>query len=591
MSNRAFRQGSTAEATFHARMFGTQGAVTAEHYLAADAASDALKQGGNAVDAVAAGVLLESLVDPQMFTLGGEAPFIIRMASTGVPVVINGNTQAPATATPEEYSRRGFAMVPNSGILAAGVPACLGAVVTALRLFGTLSFREVAQPAMHYARVGFPAHVGLLEQEGYGLEDCAEHFRSEWPSSAALYLPAESVPQPGDIIRNGAYADLLELLSRAEDQAIGDRAAKLEAVYRAFYNGEPASIIERHSRLLDGLIARADLESFETRAEDPAWMQFGDACLYKCGAWNQGPVVLQTLAMLSPEQLRRMGHNTPAYVHQVVEAMKLAFADREQYYGDPRVADIPLRELLSREYAAARCALIDPDRANPDMRPGDPRRGRAELPTEEKLGGRSWGTGTVHVNAIDRYGNMVACTPSGGWIRSSPVVAELGFPLGTRLMTFHLSPRSHPNVLAPSKRPRTTISPSLATRAGKPWMVFGSMGGDQQDQWQLQFFLNRTVFDMPLPAAIEAPKFSSEHFPASFGSSDRCANRLRIERALAESLRNELSARGHDIDTAPDWSEGFLLAIERHDTAAVLEACCDPRGAKSQIFAPAARVF
>lgn len=591
MSSRAFKRGDTDAACFYPAVFGTQGAVAAEHYLAADAGADILKAGGNAVDAVVSGTLVEGLVDPHMFTLGGETPMLIKMMASATPVVINGNTAAPAAATPQEYMRRGIKIVPDSGILASGVPAAIGALLTALQRFGTMSFKDLASSALRHARAGFPIHTGLIEQEQYGLRDCADRFRRDWPNSARLYLPSGQVPRVGDLLRNESYADLLEYLGAAEDRETGDRVSKLRAVYRAFYCGEPAAIIDKFSRQAGGLLARSDLEIFTSYVEEPASVALGDARVYKCGPWNQGPVLLQALAILETADLRSFRHNSASYIHQVVEAMNLAFADREQYYGDPRVVDVPMDKLLSMEYARIRAALIDAKHANPEMRPGDPRNGRALLPISERLTCKSWGAGTVHVNAIDRHGNMVAATPSGGWLKSSPVISELGFPLGNRLMTFHLEPARHPNVMAPFKRPRTTISPSLVTRAGAPWLVFGSMGGDQQDQWQLQFLLNRAVFDIPLQAAIEAPKFSSEHFPASFGNPERFANRLRIERIFGDTVFEDLRSRGHDIAIAPNWTEGFLLAIERHSSEAMLEAACDPRCAKSQIFAAGVRVF
>ncbi len=563
--------------------------MVAENYLAADAGVDILKMGGNAVDAVVAGAWIEGLVDPHMFTLGGEVPMLIKMIGQRT-LVINGNTAAPGLATPEAYAQRGLESVPDSGILASGVPAAPGALITASLQFGTLSFEQVVQAALHYARHGFPVHAGILEQERYGLRDCAQHFRRNWPESAKLYLPDGKLPDLPSILKNPAFADLLEYLIAAERRTGGSRATKLGEVYRAFYRGEPATIIDGFSRAREGLLARSDMEAFVTHVEEAASIRFRGAEVYKCGAWNQGPVLLQALMILDTFDLRALGHNSAQYIHTVVEAMNLAFADREQHYGDPRMVDVPLAALLSADYARARAGLIDSARAQEDLRPGDPARGNALLPAGERLGGRSWGAGTVHVSAIDKAGNMVAATPSGAWIRSNEVVGDLGFPLGNRLMTFHLSPKRHPNLIAPFKRPRTTISPTLATRNDEPWLVFGSMGGDQQDQWQLQFFLNRAVFDLALPAAIEAPKFSSEHFPASFGASERLPRRLRIE-PMEVSVLDALRAKGHELDVAAPWTEGFLLAIEAHPSSNILEAACDPRGSKTRIFAPAARAF
>ena len=570
-------------------LLGAQGAVVAENYLAAEAGLDVLKAGGNAVDAMVAAVLVEGLVDAHMYTLGGETPMIIRMAGQR-PQVINGDTAAPGTATPEEYRRRGLDCVPDHGILAAGPPAAPAALITALLRFGSISFEAVAQAALSSARAGFPVHAGILEQERYGVRDCARHFREAWPASTKLYLPEGRIPELPYRLKNPGFADLLEYLIAAERGTGGDRATKLEGVYRAFYAGEPATMIDNFSRANDGLLTRADLETYRAYVEDPVSITYHGAEVYKCGPWNQGPVLLQSLAILDNFDLKGMGHNSAQYIHHVVESMNLAFADREQYYGDPRMVKVPLEGLLSPAYARARAELIDPERASAELRPGSPATGEALLPVNERLGGRGWGAGTVHVSVVDSVGNMVAATPSGGWIRSNEVVSGLGFPLGNRLMTFRLAPTRHPNLIAPFKRPRTTISPTLVTRSNAPWLVFGSMGGDQQDQWQLQFLLNRVLFDLDPQTAVEAPKFSSEHFPASFGSPERFPARLRIE-PMAESVLDGLRRRGHDLDVAAAWSEGFLLAIEAHGAQHLLEAAVDPRGSTTQIFAPAARVY
>ncbi|HIF70342.1 MAG TPA: gamma-glutamyltransferase family protein [Candidatus Lambdaproteobacteria bacterium] len=582
--SRAFRQQTTESNTHYPRLLGTHGAVTSEHYLATQAGADLLKAGGNAVDAAVGAVLVEGVVNPQMHTLGGECPILICMAETGRVVSINGNTAAPERATPEAYRQRGLSEVPETGILAAGVPATLGALLTALREFGTLAFAEVVAPALDCVRNGFPVHEGLFGQERYGLRDLADQFKMEWPASATVYLPNGTVPQVGEVIRNSVLADLFDHLKAAESRQSGNREAGLQAVLEAFYKGDPASEIERFSQERDGLLARSDCERFETHLEEPAALDFADTTVFKCGPWNQGPVLLQALAILENFDLRGMGHNSTEYLHWATEAVKLAFADREQFYGDPRQVDVPLAGLLSKDYARLRAELIDPERANPELRPGDPRNQKALLPVEERLGGASWGPGTVHVDVIDGEGNMVAFTPSGGWLKSSEVVPALGFPLGNRLMTFYLEPAQHPNLIAPGKRPRTTISPSLAFRNGKPWMVWGSMGGDQQDQWQLQFFLNRVVFGMTVQQAIEAPKFSSEHFPGFFTPHDRFPNLLRVEPRIPVAVREELERRGHEIAVGADWSEGYLLAAARDPESGVLEAGCDPRGTKGEVF-------
>ena len=582
--SRAFRQNTSQNNTYYPQLFGTHGAIATEHYLATKAGADLLGVGGNAVDAAVGATFVEGVVNPQMFTLGGECPMLVCMAETNHVVSVNGNTSAPERATPEVYLERGLTDVPDEGILSSGVPAALGALVTVLARFGQLTFAEVVTPALNYARKGFPVHTGLYGQERFGIRDLEEKFRNHWSGSAKIYLPHGMVAEVGQVIANPALADLLDYLKTEEQATSGDRKKGLEAVLEAFYRGDPATEIERFSKERNGLLARSDLERFETHFEEPVSMQFADTKVFKCGPWNQGPVMLQALAILESYDLKGMGHNSENYLHWTTEAFKLAFADREQYYGDPMQVDVPMTELLSKDYSLMRAALVDPEKANSELRPGDPKRKLALLPIEERLGGASWGPGTVHVDVIDGDGNMAAFTPSGGWLKSAEVVPPLGFPLGNRLMTFYLKPNHHPNIIAPFKRPRTTISPSLAFRNNTPWMVFGSMGGDQQDQWQCQFFLNRVLFGMSIQEAIEAPKFSSEHFPGFFAPHDRFPNLIRIEPKFSQKILDGLTRRGHQVEIGADWSEGYLAAAARDPVSGVLEAGCDPRGPKGEVF-------
>jgi gamma-glutamyltranspeptidase/glutathione hydrolase len=294
--------------------------------------------------------------------------------------------------------------------------------------------------------------------------------------------------------------------------------------------------------------------------------------------------LLQSLAILAAFDLRGMGHGTAEYCHVLIEAMKLAFADREQYYGDPAQAHVPAETLLSADYGRRRAELIDLQKANNELRPGDAFRNAELLPRDERFNPAPWGPGTVHVDVIDPSGNMASFTPSGGWIRSNEVIEPLGFPLSCRMMTFYLGPSNHPNVVAPGKRPRTTLTPSLAFRDGRPWMTFGTMGGDQQDQWLLQFFLNREVFGMTIQEAIEAPKLSSEHFPGFFAPHVGFRNRVRVESRMGSEVLDELGARGHDVEEAPDWTEGYVSAAQIDETSGMLEVGCDPRGSKGETF-------
>lgn len=580
-STRSWRTTPTETNTFYPRVFGRRGAVAAEHYSAALAGIEMLLLGGNAVDAACAAMLVEGVVNPQMHTIGGECPILI--SAPGQPVVcINGNMAAPGKATPQAFRDLGHDAIPAEGVLAAGVPGALGAVVEALARFGTLRFEDVSAPAIELARCGFPAHSGLIRQHKSGIADNFEKFKS-WRGTAQIYLPQGRIPEEGRLIRNPALADMYDFLGAAEKAAGADRLQGLRAVFDAFYRGEIAAEIVKFVQDQGGLLERSDFDRFEIPVEPSASIQFGGVEIHKCGPWNQGPALLQSLSILKNFDLAALGHNSAAYIHVVLEAMKLAFADREQFYGDPGQVEVPLQTLLSDSYGALRARLIEA-KASAEIRPGDPFRNAALLAAQDRLGGAAWGPGTVHVDAMDADGLTAAFTPSGGWLRASPVIPALGFPLSMRLSNCYLEPAHHPNIVAPFKQPRTTISPSLVRKDGQAWLAFGSMGGDQQDQWQLQFLLNRLVFGMPLQAAIEAPKFSSEHFPGFFAPHDFFLNRVRIEPGIGEETFGKLRDLGHDLDIAPAWSEGFLCATERHLDSGVLEAGCDPRGTKSDVF-------
>jgi len=551
---------------------GTHGAVASNSNLSASAGADVLKAGGNAIDAAVAASFVEGLVNPQMHTIGGECPILVRLAGESRVIAVNGNMAAPARATPEAFRTRGLTDIPDAGILAAGVPAAFGALVTALQKWGTMPLSEVIAPAIHLAKTGFPVSEGLRNQHKYGIAPMQERFKAEWPGSAQLYLPGGRAPAVGALFRNPALARTFAHLAAAKDPL------------EAYYQGDIAAEIAKYSRAHDGLLAREDLAAFETRIEAPVSLRLGDTELFKTGFWSQGPAELQALALMWRHDLKSIGFGTPDYCHLLIEAMKLAYADREQYYGDPAQASVPGEILLSDAYTKKRAALIDMRHANRELRPGDARRNAALLPEGEKLTPKDWGAGTVHVDAVDAKGNMASFTPSGAWISSAEVIEPLGFPLSVRMMTFYLGPAHHPNVVAPGKRPRTTLTPSMAFRNGKPWMAFGTMGGDNQGQWLLQFYLCRAAFDMSIPEAIEAPRLSSEHTPGFFAPHASEPNRVRIEPRFGAKVLDELRRRGHDLDVAPDWSEGFVSCAAYDEHTGLIEAGCDPRGSKSECF-------
>ena len=563
---------------------GFRGAIAAEHYLSAQAGMDVLKQGGNAFDAAAAATLVEGVVNPHMFTIGGECPMLLYVKKEGKVVAINGNTAAPAKANLEAYKQLGFELIPPEGVFAAGVPAAFSALVEMLLHYGSLSFEQIAEPAYLLAKEGFPVHVGLVQMPKFSVQSNREKFLDLWPASAKLYLnPDKSVPMPGQRMKNPALADVFgTLIEESKRYGKDGRESGLKAALEMFYKGEIAGEVASFVADQGGFLAREDLAGFQTHIEQPVSVQFRDTSVFKCGPWSQGPVFLQLLKLLEGFDLRALEHNSADYLHLWVEAAKLAYADREQYYADPNFVEVPMDRLLSVDYNNQRRQLIDLEEASGLHRPGDPLRFNPFLPVYEVFLWESWGYGTVHVAVIDAQGNMAALTPSGGWISGNEVIPSLGFPLTTRLQTFYLDAR-HPNVPAPGKRPRTTLSPSLAFRRGRPWMVFGTMGGDQQDQWTSQFFLNRVLFNMSVQEAIEAPKVTFNHSPAIFYPHDAFPRQLRLEGRIPSSVAGNLSKRGHIVEMEPDWAAGFICAVARGEDE-VLEAGADPRGNKAAVF-------
>jgi gamma-glutamyltranspeptidase / glutathione hydrolase len=561
-----------------------RGLVVAEHYLAAEAGLRMLHAGGNAFDAAIAATLVEGVVNPHMHTFGGELSALLYTAHDRRVLAVNGNTRAPRAATIERVRAAGLTHVPMAGVLAAGPPAAPHALLATLARAGTMSFADVVRPALELAEGGFPVHPALRGPApttalgDFSLAGSADLFRTTWPTSGAIYLPDGALPHVGTLLRNPGLAHTFRLMIAAEDGAVGHgRSHGLSAASDAFYRGEIAERIVAHAGAHGGWLTLDDLHDFRSEIEAPVTLGFAGYEVHKCGPWSQGPVFLQQLALLAGFDLAALDPAGADYVHLVTEAAKLAFADREQFYGDPTFVDVPIAALLAPAYAEERRRLIDPARASREQRPGDPRRGTALLADEEIFAARDWGRGTVYVAAVDDARNLASFTPSGAWIPTSPVIDGLGFPLGTRLQTFYLDPR-HPNALAPGKRPRTTLTPTLVTRGGAPVMVLGTQGGDQQDQWTLQVFLNQMVFGMEVQDAIEAPRFSSVHFPSSFYPHHASPGGLKLEGRYAPAVRDALVERGHDVTVEDDWVAGDVLCIRVDDACGVLRGGADPRG-------------
>jgi gamma-glutamyltranspeptidase / glutathione hydrolase len=543
---------------------GTFGMVASTHWLASAAGMAVLERGGNAFDAAVTTGFTLQVVEPHLNGPGGDLPVVFWSAERGEPLVLCAQGTAPAAATIERYRELGHELVPGTGLLAACVPGAFDGWMLLLRDFGTLGPEDVLRFAIGYAEDGYP----VLPRMTATIER-AEPLLRDWPASAELYLPA---PPPGTLFRNRALAATYRRI--LDEAGQGPREARIDRVRAAFSRGFVAQTIDRFCRAGGGLLTGQDLAEWEATVEPPATYDYGDYRVCKTGAWGQGPVFLQQLALLSGFDLRELSQGSAEYVHTVVECAKLAFADREAFYGDPAFVDVPLERLLSAEYNGERRGLIG-EEASGELRPGGGR-----LPTLVEAAatvgaGEPTRGDTVHLDVADRFGNLVSATPSGGWLQSSPVIPELGWPLGTRAQMFWLE-EGLPSSLEPGKRPRTTLSPSIALRGGEPYLAFGTPGGDQQDQWSLHAFLNHVHFGLDLQAAIDAPGFHTDHFPSSFFPRQAQPRSLALEARFPEEVVAELRDRGHDVQVADEWSLGRVSAVARDD--GLLKAGANPRG-------------
>jgi gamma-glutamyltranspeptidase/glutathione hydrolase len=609
--------GEIPEFTTRPELAGTFGMVASTHWLASAAGLAVLEHGGNAFDAAVAAGLVLQVVEPHLNGLGGEVPVIAHHAGRGETFVLSGQGTAPAAATPEAFADLGLDLVPGSGLLAACVPGAFGAWMLLLREFGTMRLRDVMGYAIGYASAGYP----LLPAISWGIASVAELFRDHWPSSAEVYLPDGQVPAPGSRFANPALAATYQRILDEAEAASRDRDEQIEAARRAYYEGfvaetiaaflASAEVIDVTGRPHRGLLSYSDLAGWHPRLEEPLTYEFGGLTVCKTRPWGQGPVFLQQLALLDGFDLAAMGPGSADFVHTVTECSKLAFADREAWYGDPDFADVPVKALLCAEYADERRRLVGQE-ASAELRPGAPDGRLPRLPgfctrapgvgddetiapsldggpppldsatgepTLRTSGGPAASShragDTCHLDVTDRFGNMVSATPSGGWLQSSPVIPGLGFCLGTRAQMFTLTP-GLPATLAPGKRPRTTLTPSLALRDREPYLAFGTPGGDQQDQWSLLFLLNHLVFGMNLQQAIDFPSFHSAHMPSSFYPRQAQPRALDVEARIGAPVIEELRRRGHLVNVRPAWSLGRMSAVARRN--GILYAAANPRG-------------
>ncbi len=581
---------TTGAATLKPLVAGKRGVVAAGHPLVAEAGLRVLEKGGNAVDAGVATVFAASVVEMKSFGVGGECPLLIKLQ--GKPVVaINGAGIAPELATVEYYEQLGRddprlpdlatatgsrpGIIPSYGPLSAIVPSAVDSLLLALENYGTMSFGEVVQPAIELAE-GFPLN-SALEQEFARRRPVFE----KWPSTVKVYMPGGRLPKAGELFMQADLAQTFRSMAEVERQnPARGRAAGIEAVREYFYRGPIARRVGDFCKQAGCLLREGDFAAYHAKIEQPLSVKYRGIEVYKCGFWTQGPVFLENLNLLETFDLKSMGHNSADYVHTVVEAMKLGYADRDTYYGDPEFSQIPI-QLISKEYANVRRPLMDSAKASEEHIPGDPVRLLARAPAEVARARLSHRNGehqdTTYVNVIDKAGNMFSATPSGAWI-PAVIAGDTGIPLTQRAQSFVLTP-GHPNQLAPQKRPRITLTPTIALKEGKPWLAFSTEGGDGQDQTLLQMFLNVVEFGMNPQEAVEAPRFDSEVMYSSFDSHNDKPLVLKVERRFSEAVLDQLRARGHQLFVQTDWGNETEPTMVEYDPATgVISAGADIRG-------------
>ena len=572
---------------------GTFGVVTSTHWIATAVGMGTLERGGNAFDAAVATAFTLQVVEPHLNGPGGDVPVLLYDVQKGKPELICGQGPAPAGATIAHYKSEGLDMVPGTGLLAACVPGMFDTWMTLLRDYGTMKLADVLTPAISYAQNGHP----LVERANATIKTVEKLFRDHWPTSAAIYLKDGKPAETGKLFTNPTMAATYTRVLKEAESVGGDRVAQIEKARKVWSQGFVAQAIDKFCRtqaVMDtsgsphkGVLTGQDMATWQARLEAPLTYDYGRYTVCK-PPWSQGPVTLQQLALLKGFNLDGLDVVGPDFIHLVVECSKLAYADREKFYGDPDFVEVPFATLLSDAYNAERRKLIS-DKASLELRPGSVEGFGAIVkmkPGAKLVSGMGAGEptvgrmgevvgDTVHFDIVDKAGNMVTATPSGGWLQSSPVIPELGFCLGTRGQMFWLE-EGHPASLAPGKRPRTTLSPTLALRDGDAYLAWGSPGGDQQDQWITQFFLRHVHAGMNLQEAIDAPAWHSEHFPISFWPRTSRPGVLQIEKRVPKESRDELTKRGHIIEVEPEWSEGRLTAASKDGKRR--RAAANPRG-------------
>ena len=551
--------------------------VSAGHELAALAAFEALENGGNAIDAGVAAILTLGVVYSDQVSFAGVAPMIVRLAETGEVVTIAGVGGWPRALDAEAFIERHGGAIPL-GVRRTVVPAAPDACLQALERWGTMTFRDVAARAVRYASEGFPRHPVMLDYA----RSHADDFRL-WPENVAIWMPGGAVPAPGTRMVQADLGRTLKFLCDEERAAGGDRMAGLAAVRHAFYRGDIARQVLAHQKENDGLLAAADLESFRCQIVPSISRRFrfnGEAVeVHTCGAWCQGPFLLEALSVAEAAGIGEREHGTHAYLHTVAETLKLTFADREGYLGDPDFVDVPLDTLLGDAYAAERSKAIDPRKAAPGMPPPGsipgheayvPPIATCEAPLKPP-------PDTSIVCVIDADGNGLCSTPSDtSW--DTPVVPGTGLAVSSRGAQ-SWAVRGHPSCLAPGKRPRLTPNPCLAVSPGRWIMPFGTPGGDTQIQANLQTLLGHLVFGLGLQDAVEAPRLVTHSHPDSFAPHAARAGLVTLEGRIEEATSDALAARGHRIERLDDWSHwtGGVCAVRKDLETGEIEGAADPR--------------
>ena len=585
-----------AKFTTRPEIIGTFGAVSSTHWLASAVGMSILERGGNAFDAAVATGFTLQIVEPHLSGPAGDMPAILYSARDRAVRVLCAQGVAPKAATIAKFRELGLAMIPGTGFLAAAVPGAFDGWMLLLRDYGTMAIDEVLAPAIAYAENGFP----VLPRVTMSLLPLAEFFKAEWPSSAEVWLPGGQPPKPGTLHRTPGVAAVYRRILAEAKAAGGARERQIDAARDAFYRGFVAEEIDNFATRkphMDGsgrrhasLLTVDDMVAWRATWEESASYDYERYRVHKTGPWGQGPVLLQQLALLKGFDLSAVDTDGAEFVHVVTECAKLAFADREAFYGDPGFVDVPLQTLLSDDYNNSRRALVGED-ASLELRAGLPALSEPRLKTLLTLAGSVMAIGpgggeptfaplpeyrgdTVHLDVVDRWGNMIAATPSGGWFQSSPIIPSLGFPLGTRAQMFWLA-EGLPSSLIPGARPRTTLSPTLVERDREPYLVCGSPGGDQQDQWTLLLLMRHFHHRLNLQEAIDSPMFNNMHFPASFTPRIFKPGVLAIEDRFATHTLDELARRGHRLTIADGWSLGRLCAAS--SAGGVIKAAATPR--------------